>query len=164
MKSFLLIVIALFAASQFTLAQEFKLDGNTLILPGQITFEPGTDQLTAESETALNNIKLFLEAKTYISLMRIEGHCFTGSSFETNMELSKKRAMAVVKWLVSKGIDCNRLIPVGFADSKPVSGTETAEGKAVNSRIEAVNAMMRNLAIGGMPVDGGGELAGDGCK
>ena len=61
-------------------------------------------------------------------------------------------------------IDCNRLIAVGFGSTKPVADNSTPVGKAENRRIEFVMAGLRGKAISGMPLDGGGKVAGDLCS
>jgi OOP family OmpA-OmpF porin len=137
----------------------FKLEGHELVLPSPIAFQKGTDTLTAESTPALEHLRAYLEAKSYISLMRIEGHGAEASS----QALSEKRALAVTRWLVEKGVDCKRLLPVGFGNNKPVADPGTPEGKAKNQRITVANAALRGRPIGGMPVDGGGKVAGDPC-
>lgn len=142
-------------------SRSFELDGNTLKLPAPLSFEAGTDKLAASAKPALEHLKAYLEAKSYVSMMRLEGH--TSSAEKGGQALSEKRAMAVAKWLVGQGTDCKRLVPVGFGDTKPVATNSTAEGRAQNERITAVNAMLRNRPIGGMPVDGGGSVAGDPC-
>jgi len=53
---------------------------------------------------------------------------------------------------------------VGFGANKPVAANDTAEGRARNTRVEVAMAQLRGRAIGGMPVDGGGLVAGDPCK
>lgn len=134
----------------------FQISSNALVLPAPIAFKPGTAELASGSELALQHIKAYLEAKSYISLLRIEGHVAEGGS---NQLLSTSRAKAVVAWLVAHGVDCQRLLPVGFGNTKPV-----AESSPTNTRIEAVNAALRGHAIGGQPADGGGQVAGDPCK
>ena len=74
------------------------------------------------------------------------------------------RSIAVAKWLVGKGVDCKRLLPVGFGQEKPIADNKTAEGREQNRRTAFVNAELRKKPIGGMPVDGGGKVAGDPCK
>ena len=144
-------------------AQSYKIEDGALILNNPILFETGSDKLKPESDKAIEEIKAFLVEKTYITLMRIEGHC--ASDVETaNQTLSEKRAMAVCKALVAKGIECSRLIAVGFGSMKPVMDNSTPEGKAKNSRIVVKMAAMKGRPIGGMPVDGGGKVAGDVCK
>ena len=66
--------------------------------------------------------------------------------------------------MVAVGIKCDRLIPVGFGSAKPIVPNDTPDHKAQNRRIAFVNAALRGRAIGGMPVDGGGKVAGDPCR
>ena len=157
-------VIICFLCFYTAKAQDFKIEGGQLLLPSPILFETGTDKLKPESEVPLMHIKQFLDAKTYISVLRIEGHSDNSGNVETNQILTEKRALAVAKWLVAKGIDCKRLLAVGFGDTKPVADNRTPEGKAQNRRMEIRMAGLRGKAIGGMPLDGGGKVAGDACQ
>ncbi len=143
--------------------QRFELDGNQLILPRPFVFETGSDTLTQDSNAALRLIMSYLEDKSYISTLRIEGHVAGGGDEAKNQELSEKRALAVTRRLVEYGVDCKRLLPVGFGSSKPVAANDTAEGRAANTRVAAFNAALKGRAIGGMPLDGGGRVAGDPC-
>ena len=95
--------------------------------------------------------------------MRIESHTDTDGSAAKNQALSEKRAMAVARALVAKGVDCKRLIAVGFGGEKPAAPNDTPENKAQNRRTLFINAALRGRPIGGMPVDGGGKVAGDVC-
>jgi OOP family OmpA-OmpF porin len=139
----------------------FKLEGHELVLPSPITFKSGTDTLTGESTPALEHVRAYLEAKSYISALRIEGHSDTDGA--DSQPLTEKQALAVARWLVEKGVDCKRLVPVGFGNTRPVAANATPEGKAQNRRVTFFNAGLRGRPIGGLPVDGGGKLAGDPC-
>jgi OOP family OmpA-OmpF porin len=96
-----------------------------------------------------------------VSLVRIEGHA-------PEQALSEARALTVARWLVAHGVAhgvaCERLVPIGFGPTKPVADASTHEGRAANVRIDAINAALRGRLIGGMPADGGGQLAGDPCR
>jgi OOP family OmpA-OmpF porin len=140
-------------------APSFKLEGMRLVLPSPITFQPGTDTLTEESTPALEYVRAYLDAKSYITSLRIEGH----SEEADSLALTGKRALAVARWLVAKGVDCKRLVPVGFGDEKPIADNATPEGKAENRRVSFINAALRDRPIGGLPVDGGRKVAGDPC-
>ncbi len=138
----------------------FTLEGNELKLPSPIVFETGSAKLKLEeSQVALDYVKSYLNEKSYISLMRIEGHLANNSKSSSEQTLSEQRATAVYEWLVANGIDCKRLLAVGFGSTKPIASNETPEGKAQNNRIQFINAELRNRAIGGMPLDGGGNVA-----
>ena len=86
---------------------------------------------------------------------------------EANYDLSQRRAMAVSQWLVGKGIDCKRLLPVGFGQMKPIAGTadkQTPDEQAQNRRTWFVNTELKGHAIGGLAQEGGGTAGGDPCK
>lgn len=138
----------------------YQIENNRLVLPTPITFETGTTTLSGSSRHGLRHIANYLGDKSYISLLRIEGHVAPGPDAQA---LSEKRAMAIARALVDTGVDCKRLLPVGFGDNKPVAANDTPEGRAQNTRIEAVNAALKDRLIGGMPADGGGRVAGDPC-
>ena len=138
-------------------AQGYILANGEVKPVGDITFATGTASINAESEEGLLGIKKFLDDKSYVSLLRVEGHVFGAAN---SQKLSEARANAICAWLIAKGVDCKRLIPVGFGETKPVASGEDPG----NTRITFVNAALKGHAIGGMPVDGGGKVAGDPCK
>jgi OOP family OmpA-OmpF porin len=139
---------------------EFKIEQNELILPAPILFETGSEKIRLEeSKVSLQHIKAFLEAKTYITLIRIEGHTDNNGNESVNQKLTEVRSKSVYTWLVENGVDCKRLIAVGFGSTKPKADNSTAEGKAQNRRISICMAELRNKAIGGMPIDGSGIIS-----
>lgn len=66
------------------------------------------------------------------------GHTDDSGSDEFNQQLSMKRAEAVLDFLISKGIDSNRLEARGAGISQPVLSNSTIEGRKVNRRTEVV--------------------------
>ena len=50
----------------------------------------------------------------------MEGHLDNSLTGSASQILTEKRAMAICKWLIENGIDCKRLIPVGFGSAKPI--------------------------------------------
>lgn len=145
-------------------APKFEIKDNHLVLPAPITFVTGKATLTPESDAALAHIKAYLDDKTYVTTLRIENHTDSSGNAKFNQALTEQRALAVAKALVGKGVDCKRLLPVGFGETKPVAANDTAEHRAQNRRTEVINAALRGHPIGGMPVDGGGKIAGDPCQ
>ncbi|MEO6831916.1 MAG: OmpA family protein [Chitinophagaceae bacterium] len=136
---------------------EYKIEGNEVRTGNAVSFAKNSAEILPESDAALNTIKKFLEDKSYISLLRVEGHVSCGKG---DQGLSEARALAVCKWLVAQGVDCKRLLPVGFGCTKPI----TDANNEMNERITFVNAALKGHAIGGMPVDGGGKVAESGCE
>lgn len=151
--------LAVFFAASAALA--CTLHGQELIPPSPVTFKPGGDELTPEAQDTLTHVAEFLAEKKHISLLRIEGHVDQGT--QDGQALSERRARAVAKALVAHGVDCKRLLPVGFGGAKPVSSDSTPEGKGQNQRVTFVVAALMNRPIGGTRVDGGGQVAGDPC-
>lgn len=145
-------------------AQDYHLDGNQVIIDKPVTFKTGTATLTADGEAALQIIKKYLDDKSYISTLRVECHTDNVGDAAKNQRLSEQRALAACNYLVLLGVDCKRLLPVGFGSSKPVESNDTPEGRAANRRMSFVNAALRGHLIGGMPADGGGKVAGDPCN
>lgn len=140
-----------------------KIDNGQLLLEQPITFSTGGSELQAESSAALRAVSDFLQDKTYITTLRIEGHVAFNNNEEDNLHLSQARALAVAKRLTEQGIDCHRLIAVGFGSSKPIMDNMTPEGRKANTRVVFKPAALRERPIGGMPIDGGGVVAGDVC-
>lgn len=142
----------------------FNTPGGKLALPQPIQFDAGSATLKPESEPILDFVKAFLDAKSDVSMARIEGHTDNQMPPDDARTLTGQRALAVAKALVQRGVDCHRLIPVAFGSDKPTEPNDTPEGRAANRRIEVVVAALRGHAIGGMPVDGFGQVAGNPCE
>jgi OOP family OmpA-OmpF porin len=145
-------------------AQLPKIENNQLVLDNPVTFKTGSNELTDEGKTALQQVKIFLVAKEYITLLRVEGHSDNAGNETDNQIRTEQRALAVCRWLVANGIDCKRLMAVGFGSTKPIESNDTPMGKAGNRRMAFALAALRGKMIGGMPADGGGAVAGDPCK
>lgn len=91
-------------------------------------FEGGTKQTLDDMATMLQD---YPTAK-----FSIEGHTDNVGKPADNMKLSKNRAAAVEKYLVSKGIASDRLSSKGFGHTKPIDTNKTEAGKANNRRVE----------------------------
>ena len=74
--------------------------------------------------------------------VRVEGHTDSKGSDAYNQRLSQRRAEAVVKYLIGKGIDPSRLEAVGFGEGRPIApnqnpdGSDNPTGRAKNRRTE----------------------------
>ena len=133
-------------------------------LPGPVMFETGTAKLKPESDAVLEVVYSYLAAKPEITKLRVEGHTDTDGDNAANLTLSVNRSKSVTAWLVAKGTDCKRLVPVGFGEGKLLKNPETSpDDKAQNRRVMFINAEIKGKAIGGLPLDGGGTSSGDPC-
>lgn len=68
--------------------------------------------------------------------VRVEGHTDSVGTDAYNQALSERRAEAVRSYLVTRGVSASRLTAVGYGESQPVASNETAEGRALNRRVE----------------------------
>lgn len=110
------------------------LDGEQLTFTN-VRFKHNSDELTEPSKLVLDNVANVLETLTDLKL-EIEGHTDSDGAETYNQILSEKRSVSVKNYLVSKGIDGERLSTIGLGESKPVESNATTEGKALNRRIE----------------------------
>lgn len=138
-----------------------RIEQHAIVLDGGFAFIGETAGLDPSSDAAARQLAEFLAARGYLSRVRIEGHvAATDRGADGAQQLSEARARAVTAKLIGLGVDCGRLLPVGFGRTKPVVAPVEAAG---NTRIEVRVAALRGRAIGGMPEDGGGRTAGDAC-
>lgn len=103
-----------------------------------IHFEFDSDVVRPESDPTLAEIDTLLSKNPDLSLY-VVGHTDMTGSLAYNMDLSSRRASAVVKALANRfGIDRDRLTPAGIGPLAPVAENGTAEGRALNRRVELV--------------------------
>ena len=160
LTALLLLVLAATASAARVEGEEKKvtLRGHELALPEPVKFEPGSDKMEAAADASLRLLADYLKGKKVITLVRVEGH--TAAGREGAQGLSERRALAVARRLAELGVDCKRLVAVGFGDTKPLE----AGGGEANERVAFFNAALGGRLIGGMPADGGGGSAGEVCK
>ena len=100
-----------------------------------IHFDHDSDVPKASSGPALDRLLAALQAAPGLAV-DIEGHTDADGSDAYNLDLSARRAASVVAWLVQRGIAPARLGPVGKGEAEPVAANTTADGKALNRRVE----------------------------
>ena len=105
-----------------------------LFASGQATLQPAGFPLLTEVAHLLN-----VDQSHPIT---VEGHTdnvpISSSEYPSNWELSTDRATTVVRYLISKGVNRQRLGAVGYADLHPLASNATAAGRARNRRVEIV--------------------------
>jgi outer membrane protein OmpA-like peptidoglycan-associated protein len=112
--------------------------GQPLFVP--IEFTAGDDALVPTSKLVLTEMARILSAKSWDTLL-IVGNTDSsdnGGSVEKNRQLSLRRADAVKRFLVSKGIPAQKIQTRGDGGSNPIATHRTSEGRATNRRIDFV--------------------------
>lgn len=108
--------------------------GEKWILVG-VNFEFNSAKITPESYPILYDAAKTLLKNPNLNV-EIQGYTDNIGSEEYNKKLSQKRADVVKSYLVSKGVSESRLKAVGYGESNPIADNKTAEGRAMNRRIE----------------------------
>lgn len=103
-----------------------------------IQFESGSDALLQRSYKTIREIAKVLENNPGVRI-KIIGHTDSDGSESSNLELSKKRANAVMNSLVNQyGIATDRIVTDGKGESNPVASNNTSAGKSQNRRVEFI--------------------------
>ncbi len=100
-----------------------------------IMFETGRDVIRATSERTLTDALGVLEGYPDLR-MEVQGHTDDVGNDAANLDLSQRRADAVVRWFVEHGVDPARLRAVGYGETVPVSDNDSETGRAENRRVE----------------------------
>jgi len=107
----------------------------------QIQFETGSSTLTADSaatlDAAAQAILAAYEDRPALAVA-IEGHTDGEGDDDLNMTISQQRADAVRDYLQGAGVPDQILTATGFGETRPIADNGTAEGRALNRRVDFI--------------------------
>ncbi len=106
----------------------------TMVLKG-VNFKTASAELTTESYRVLDDIVPQLQANQGIQF-EVAGHTDNRGNATKNQMLSQARAQSVANYFIGKGVDPKRLKVIGYGPSRPISPNTSAEGRALNRRVE----------------------------
>ena len=125
---------------------DIRIEGDRFILPSELLFESGSDQLGAEGRQQVARLARILNEIAAIIpadidwILRVDGHTdrrpINSERFQSNWELSAARAISLVRQMAENGVPLARMAAAGFAEYHPADPATTAAAYARNRRIE----------------------------
>lgn len=100
-----------------------------------LLFKTGSDVIEESSFSSLNGLASVLINNPHMHL-HLEGHTDNVGDDHENLILSEKRAKAVRRYLIKKGVTAHRITSIGFGETKPVESNSSSEGRRKNRRVE----------------------------
>lgn len=112
-------------------------DGDNIILnmPSNITFQTDSAALNPEFLDVLNGVSTVLDEYKK-TLVVVSGHTDSTGSDEYNQQLSERRAASVARYLDNEGVSTERMVVIGYGETRPVASNDTPQGRAQNRRVE----------------------------
>ena len=123
---------------------EIRVVGDRFVLQSEVFFDTGQSVLKPEGRAELDKIAAaLLELNRQIPqdiawVLRVDGHTDVRpiAGGRTNWDLSAARAIAVVQYLIAKGMPPQRLVAAGFGEFQPLDPGTGEEAYSRNRRIE----------------------------
>ena len=121
--------------------------GDRFVLQSELFFDTGKADLKPEARAELDKVAgALVELEKQIPadiawVLRVDGHTdvrpiSAAAQFKSNWDLSAARAIAVVQYLVGKGVSPQRLVAAGFGEFQPIDTGTTEDAYRRNRRIE----------------------------
>jgi outer membrane protein OmpA-like peptidoglycan-associated protein len=101
-----------------------------------LEFATGKDIIKKTSYASLNNLAGLMKLHSTDWLLKLSGHTDNQGNAAKNMLLSEKRAKAVKKYLVSKGVKADKITAEWFGQTVPIADNTTEAGRQKNRRVE----------------------------
>jgi outer membrane protein OmpA-like peptidoglycan-associated protein len=115
---------------------EVKREKEKIVITKKVHFEFDKAVIRPISFRILDAVVDIMKQNPDIRKVQVEGHCDAKGSDAYNEKLSQRRANAVRDYLIAHGVEADRLVAIGYGESRPVADNGTAEGRARNRRVE----------------------------
>ena len=123
---------------------DIRIVGDRFVLQSEVFFDTGQAVLKPEGRAELDKIAaVLLDVSKQIPqdinwVLRVDGHTDVRpiGGGTTNWDLSAARAIAVVQYLITKGMPPQRLVAAGFGEFQPIDPGTTEDAYSKNRRIE----------------------------
>lgn len=112
-----------------------RLDDTLITTFEHVQFRSDSDVILERSHPMLDEVAAVLKANPGMRV-RIEGHTDDQGDDEYNLELSRRRAQSVRRYLIDKGVDADQVEAEGYGETRPVASNATKAGRRKNRRVE----------------------------
>jgi OOP family OmpA-OmpF porin len=102
----------------------------------QVYFDTNRATIQARSFPVLQAVADAMRARQDVRRLSVEGHTDDRGDIERNVDLSVRRATAVMLWLAGHGVEPERVEAHGFGPTRPVTPNRTAQDRERNRRVE----------------------------
>lgn len=106
-----------------------------IVVRDQIHFDTNLDTIKQESLGVLDDVASQIKSHPELIKIRVEGHTDNVGKRNDNLALSRRRAIAVRSYLISQGIEAERLLAEGYGPDNPITNNESETGRAKNRRV-----------------------------
>jgi outer membrane protein OmpA-like peptidoglycan-associated protein len=113
-------------------------EDSKFIVPRPIMFEFDKAIIKRASYPILDELAAAIGGHAEITLIEVQGHTDERGAHGYNVDLSARRAAAVVEYLTSHGVDASRLTSQGYGETRPIDRSHTELAWAKNRRVEFV--------------------------
>lgn len=104
------------------------------VLPN-VDFPANSADLGRDARNSLDELVVQLKAHPTV-VVTVDSHTDNRGSGIRNLDLSKQRVLAVVRFLVARGVNPRQLRPFAYGESRPTVSNASAQGREQNRRIE----------------------------
>ena len=108
----------------------------TIFILQRVEFATSRDVILDRSFPILEEVRAVLASNPALERLRIEGHTDDRGRDAANLDLSRRRAASVVRWLVEHGVTGARLEGWGCGELHPAEPNRTSAGRQSNRRVE----------------------------
>ena len=112
-----------------------RTDRGLVLTLGDVLFDTGKSTLKPGAYATIDRLATALREEPTRKVM-IEGHTDSDGADDYNMRLSQDRANSVGSYLQSRGVNHQRIVVLGFGESRPIAPNTTPDGKQQNRRVE----------------------------
>ncbi len=102
----------------------------------KVQFETGKAVIKPESFGLLNEVAATIITNPDLGRVEVSGHTDSRGGEDFNQKLSERRAESVRTYLLEQGVSEQRLLAVGYGETKPIDTNKTVEGREANRRVE----------------------------